>query len=197
MISIASGKVKALVSNISVIGATNASPIVVQSSAPHLLETGDVLYCSGANGNAAMNGNLWVATVVDATHFSLQNSNGSGTWISGGIFQHVGFAAGPVTVDNTVYSASNPSWSLSVSFTALTAGSDVRAHLQDSASGTWTDALPGPTVGFAGPLNGLKEFSADWKQFAMNFGNSGNAARLLVLITGGSGSSATFSASLS
>ena len=68
-----------------VIGATNASPIVIQSSTPHGLTTGQVVLGSCASGNTAMNANFAV-TVVDSTHFSLNGSNGNGTWTSGGFF---------------------------------------------------------------------------------------------------------------
>lgn len=66
-----------------IIAATNATPIVVQSSAPHGFSSGDNVHISGALGNTAANGD-WLITVVDATHFSLIGSVGNGAWTSGG-----------------------------------------------------------------------------------------------------------------
>lgn len=67
--------------------ATNASPIVVTSTA-HGLVTGTVVKVDGVGGNTSAN-NTWVITVVNANTFSLNDShgtddyNGGGTWISG------------------------------------------------------------------------------------------------------------------
>lgn len=195
-ISIASSKLKTLQSNITITAASNAAPIAITASAAHGLETGDILQISAVTGNLAANG-LHIVTVVDSTHFSLNQSNGSGAWVSGGTCAHIGFQPASIAVDNTVYAASNPSWSLNIDIFALTAGSSIRAHFQDSANGTFVDAQPGPTFGFPGALNGLKQFSASWKDFTLNFGNAGNSARLLLFISGGPGSSATFTATLS
>jgi hypothetical protein len=68
-------------------GATNASPIVIATSAAHGLATGAIATIAGAKGNTNANGS-WIITVVDATHFSLNGSTGnaaytnSGTWAS-------------------------------------------------------------------------------------------------------------------
>jgi hypothetical protein len=68
-------------------GATNASPIVIQTSGAHGLSTGDLAVIYGVNGNTAANCTLatpWTITVVDATHFSLNGSTGNGAYTSGG-----------------------------------------------------------------------------------------------------------------
>lgn len=68
---------------ITVIGATNATPIQITSSAPNSLTTGQTVVISGVNGNTAANG-TFVVTVVDSTHFNLNGSVGNGTYTSGG-----------------------------------------------------------------------------------------------------------------
>lgn len=64
-------------------GATNATPIVISTTASHLFSTGDVVSVSGVTGNTAANGS-WTIIVIDATHFSLTTSVGSGAYVSGG-----------------------------------------------------------------------------------------------------------------
>ncbi len=71
-----------------VTGATNASPIVITSSA-HGLETGTPVVVSGVLGNTAANG-TFRATKVNASTFSLDGSTGNGTYTSGGVWHVAG-----------------------------------------------------------------------------------------------------------
>lgn len=64
-------------------GATNASPIVISTTAAHTYSTGDEVNITGVLGNTAANG-LWTIIVIDATHFSLTGSTGNGAYTSGG-----------------------------------------------------------------------------------------------------------------
>jgi hypothetical protein len=66
-----------------VTAASNASPIVVTTTSPHGLLTGNVATIAGVLGNAATNG-TWTITRVDATRFSLDGSAGSGAYTGGG-----------------------------------------------------------------------------------------------------------------
>ena len=71
--------------------ATNASPIVITTGAPHGLPTTlptsssasgtpvQTVNITGVTGNTAANGK-WTITVIDSTHFSLNNSSGSGAY---------------------------------------------------------------------------------------------------------------------
>jgi len=68
---------------VTVTGATNATPIVIATSGPHRMLTGMRPQISGIGGNTAANG-TWTATVIDATHFSLDGSTGNGAYTSGG-----------------------------------------------------------------------------------------------------------------
>jgi hypothetical protein len=89
--------------NGTVVGATNATPIVIQTSAPHGRTTGESVVISGVLGNLAANSipaspyglpisgavapvPSWQITVVDSTHFSLNGSVGNGAYTSGGVW---------------------------------------------------------------------------------------------------------------
>lgn len=66
--------------------ATNATPIVIGTTAAHLYATGDRVAITGVTGNTAANSGAspWVIIVIDATHFSLTGSVGSGAYVAGG-----------------------------------------------------------------------------------------------------------------
>ena len=78
----ANGAVSGVV-QLAVSGATNASPIVVQTSSAHGLSTGAFVTLSGVQGNTNANG-TWTATVIDSTHLSLNGSTGNATYTGGG-----------------------------------------------------------------------------------------------------------------
>lgn len=64
--------------------ATNATPIVVTTTAAHGLTSGDFVYINGVGGNTAANG-FWAITVTSSTSFSLNTSVGNGAYTSGGL----------------------------------------------------------------------------------------------------------------
>jgi hypothetical protein len=66
-------------SNQAVAGATNATPIVCNTSLAHGYSTGDVVLISGGTGNTAVNG-VWKITVTSSTQFSLDDSSGNGVY---------------------------------------------------------------------------------------------------------------------
>ncbi|HUL92083.1 MAG TPA: ubiquitin-activating E1 FCCH domain-containing protein [Burkholderiales bacterium] len=68
---------------VAISAASNASPIVITTNSAHNLFDGDEILVSGVQGNTAANGKRTV-TVVDATHFQLNGSSGSGSYIRGG-----------------------------------------------------------------------------------------------------------------
>lgn len=70
-------------SAINISAATNASPIVITTSASHGYTTGDVVTIVGVLGNTAANG-TWPITVLTGTTFSLTGSTGNGAYTSGG-----------------------------------------------------------------------------------------------------------------
>jgi len=71
------------VSVVPVSAASNTSPIVITTSAPHMQLSGNVVWVAGVQGNTAAN-NRWTVTLIDATHFQLNGSTGSGSYTSGG-----------------------------------------------------------------------------------------------------------------
>lgn len=66
-----------------VLGATNATPIVLNVAA-HGYTTGDVVRVGLVGGNTAANDD-WTIVVIDADHFSLTGSVGNGAYTSGGL----------------------------------------------------------------------------------------------------------------
>lgn len=71
------------VADLPIIGATNATPIVIQTSSPHGLSSGNFVTVAGVVGNTNANGTTTV-TFVDTTHLSLDNTSGNGTYLGGG-----------------------------------------------------------------------------------------------------------------
>ena len=69
---------------LTIAGATNASPIVVTTTAPHRLVTGEQVTISLVQGNTATNGTFTI-TVTGPTTFTLNGSTGNGAWTTGGV----------------------------------------------------------------------------------------------------------------
>jgi hypothetical protein len=65
-------------------GATNAEPIVITST-NHGLATGQIVTITGVVGNEAAN-DTWTITRIDPNTFSLNDSEGSGMYMSGGMW---------------------------------------------------------------------------------------------------------------
>ncbi|HWD38905.1 MAG TPA: hypothetical protein VG944_08665, partial [Fimbriimonas sp.] len=62
-----------------IVGVTNATPIVVETSVANNLQTGQQVTITG---NSAANG-TWIITRIDSTHFSLDTSTASGAVLGG------------------------------------------------------------------------------------------------------------------
>lgn len=85
----------------SVSGATDANPLVVTTSAPHLLQTGDVVTIAGVGGNVLANGTFEITVLssttfsipVDASAGSAYTSGGTVTW--SGVIGAISGTAGP------------------------------------------------------------------------------------------------------
>ncbi len=69
--------------SVGIAGATNESPVVIETAAPHPYESGDTLLISGVVGNSGANGQFQI-TVIDSTHFSLDTSEGTGDYTRSG-----------------------------------------------------------------------------------------------------------------
>lgn len=69
-------------------GASNATPIVITTSAAHALTSGDLVTLSAVGGNTAANG-AWVINVLTATTFELLGSAGNAVYTTGGTVSRV------------------------------------------------------------------------------------------------------------
>lgn len=69
-------------SQLSISAASNTSPIVITTTTPHNLTTGQAVSISGVTGNTNANGN-WVITSTGTNSFSLVGSTSNGTGTSG------------------------------------------------------------------------------------------------------------------
>lgn len=76
--------------SLTVTAATNATPIVVTTSASHNLTTGDFVSVDSVGGNTAANG-LRNVTVLSATTFSIDGSVGNGAYTSGGTARRISY----------------------------------------------------------------------------------------------------------
>lgn len=72
----------------SVTGATNASPIVITTSAAHGFSSGNFVQVQGVTGNTAANG-VFSVTSLSTTTLELRGSAGNGVYISGGTVTRV------------------------------------------------------------------------------------------------------------
>jgi hypothetical protein len=68
---------------LTVSGASNATPIIATTTKAHGLQTGMQVTITGVAGNTAANGTFTV-TVTGASTFALNGSSGNGAWTSGG-----------------------------------------------------------------------------------------------------------------
>ncbi len=182
-ISIASAKSKTVGGqSITITAASNAAPIAVTATA-HGLETGDIVQVSGVTGNLAANGQF-VITKTSANAFTLNNSNGSGAYVSGGAAAHVGFATAAALVDNTIFSAVPSNLTFVFRLELAPAGAKMRFVLEDSADSAFVTAMPGPAGSFPGQV-GLsydKKWSARYQDFPdLRLAASGDNMRVKVM----------------
>lgn len=77
---------------IDIVGATNASPIVVATAEAHGLADGDWVRIDDVQVNSAAN-YAWKVTVIDDTHASLNGSAGNGAFTAGGTLRKLSVPA--------------------------------------------------------------------------------------------------------
>jgi hypothetical protein len=195
-INFATAASRTLQPNVEITAASDAAPIAVTTSAAHGLVTGDIVQVSGVTGNLAANGQ-WVVTKVDSTHFSLNNSIGSGAYSSGGNGVHLGFIIGAIAVDNTVFSTP-PDFSLTARLESLSAASNIRIMFEDATDVNYLTAEPLTVIQF-GPGSGGDdgELTFTKKRGEMpdtRIAISGATLRAKAYVSGGAFSSAELSA---
>ena len=138
--------------------ANNSSPIVITSAA-NGLTTGQQVVIQGVGGNVAANG-VWTITVINATHFSLNNSTGNGGYIGSGtwanLFTNALFLSGTgISNDGALLSESgNNGWAGNVQLvTDTTIGVNAPAFPVDTfltITGVISDAGAGHSLTKAG-----------------------------------------------
>lgn len=77
-------------STVAISGATNATPIVLTTSAAHGLAVGDRVYVADVGGNTGANGSWVVETVGSTTSATLRGSVGNAAYTSGGTVRKAG-----------------------------------------------------------------------------------------------------------
>jgi hypothetical protein len=70
-------------------GASNASPIRISTTTPHYLRTGDKVTVASVGGNTAANATANAVTVISPTEFTLDGTTGNGDYTSGGTADYV------------------------------------------------------------------------------------------------------------
>jgi hypothetical protein len=86
----ASAPVAAKITNSgNITGATKANPVQITTSAAHNLQDADIVRITNVGGMTQINGRRFKITVVDATHFTLDDEDGTGhgTYTSGGTWE--------------------------------------------------------------------------------------------------------------
>lgn len=129
--------------------ATNATPIVIGTTAAHLYATGDRVAITGVTGNTAANSGAspWVITVIDATHFSLTGSVGSGAYVAGGTCSNYSLTPQfTIPSDGDAFTAA----AFNVAYQAL---ADRTQYLQKRIDGTATTVTRNVPFGTARALN--------------------------------------------
>jgi len=123
-----------------VTGATNASPIVITTSANHLFATGDRVIVASVGGNTAANGEFYI-TKISATTFSLDGSTGNGAYTAGGTAACVTLTPQftiPADGDNLDAASVNVALEALADRTQILALAVKNRIDEFTASGTWT-----------------------------------------------------------
>ena len=183
-IMIASGKVKTVGSqSLTITGAASSGGKVnITTSAAHGLETGDVVYISGVVGTVEANGR-WSITVIDSTHFTLDNSTFVTAYTSGGTAAHVGYVTASQLIDNTVFSTVPNNLAFKFRMTSQSSGGKFRFHFQDTGDTAFLTAMAGPGGSFFGQHT--NQFESTWSARFYDFpdfrvASSGNKTRLMI-----------------
>ena len=134
--------------SITISGASNASPIAITATA-HGLETGDIVQNSGIGGNLAANGQF-VITKTGANSFTLNNSNGSGAYTSGGAAAHAGYSVVPSGLNPPPWVNTPNNLTLVFQLQSAPAAASLRFTLEDAMDSSFVTAMPGPSGAMAG-----------------------------------------------
>jgi hypothetical protein len=160
IISILAGKSKTIQANTTVTAMASAAGLVkVTTTGAHGLETGDIVQLSGTVGTVEANVQ-WIVTVIDTTHFTLNNSTFVNAYVSGGMVAHVGWST-PLTAFNNTFFLNTP---IDLTGKFLVSSAPVNASMRwvidDAGLGdtTYLSALPGPMGAYAGGASAKSDF---------------------------------------
>jgi hypothetical protein len=131
----------------------------------------------GGNGNA--NGQ-WIATVVDSTHFSLNNSAGSGAYTSGGSWSHVGYATAGMLADNTIFWSGPVDWTIKLQVQSASAGSKGKFVFFDTAEASFATEAPVAELAWLGGVSPSADKILSFKKCSApdtRLGSAGNYLR--------------------
>jgi hypothetical protein len=131
----------AICGRIPISNVSNQSPIQITLLEPSLLRTGDQVLIAGVLGNTAANGTFTV-TVVDTTHFTLDNTTGNGDYSGGGFVSSSGAPAYQWHDDRTKGDWLFVQWTHNY----RDIGENDRLIAQCSNHGDCTGACPAPDV---------------------------------------------------
>lgn len=117
--------------------ATNATPIVITTTADHLLVDGDVVTVASVGGTTAANG-TFVVDVLSSTTFSLVGSVGNGVYTSGGTVTPAGSiqlsSAGAASTDGPVTFTGTAKDTAYIEVTIITGGTVGTTGIQFTVS---------------------------------------------------------------
>jgi hypothetical protein len=152
IISVLTSKSKTIQANSTVSTMASSGGLVkVTTAAAHGFETGDIVQISNTTGTVEANGQ-WIVTVIDTTHFTLNNATFVNAYVSGGTVIHCGWSA-PLSAFNQNFFLGTPV-DLTGKFLVQSAPVNFtfRWVIDDASIGdtTFLTAMPGPTGGCAG-----------------------------------------------
>lgn len=137
----------------------NQGGLIIVTTAANTLESGDIVQLSGTVGTVEANGQ-WIVTVIDTTHFTLNNSTFANAYVSGGTVAHCGYST-PLTAFNNTFFLNTPI-DLTGKFLVQSApmNSTFRWSIDDAGLGdaTYLSAMPGPTGGYAGGASAKSDY---------------------------------------
>jgi hypothetical protein len=160
IISVLTTKSKTIQANATVSTmAASGGLVKVTTTAAHGFETGDIVQLSGTVGTVEANGQ-WIVTVIDTTHFTLNNSTFFNAYVSGGTVTHCGYSI-PLTAFNNNCFLNTPV-NLTGKFLVQSApvNSTFRWSIDDAGLGDtrYLSAMPGPTGGYGGGASAKSDY---------------------------------------
>jgi len=165
-------------------GAASSSGLIkIATTAPHNLETGDCIQNAGVTGTVEANG-LWTVTVVDGTHFTLNNSVFANAYVSDGTVAHVGYASVGLDVGNSLFYPPPNNLTAIVKLHSAPVNVTCRAILEDASDAGFTTGMAAFTTAFGGGVAPGNDLRRDFRYADVpdvRLASSGDYMRLKIL----------------